>query len=837
VTTVAFQIWLYSSPSTKPLLERLATLSPNETEAIQNTAALLRHELAALAIPEAAIAAIRTAIDRHPNSSFAVRSSATTEDQPGTSFAGQHDSVLNVRGPENVLDAVRRCWISLFNERSISYRLKNGLALQAAAMGVVVQEFLQADTAGVMFTADPISGDDQRVIIESTPGIGEPVVSGTITPEQIIINKAMLRSLKTAAIEGREDRISIGATRRQDPHSSCSLSPEVAARLVELGRKTERLFGAPQDVEWAVRNGKIFLLQARPITRSSLKHEPEIWTNANVVEALPDVVTPLAWSVMGVLMREFIYPIMRRLGLEPDRRPLVDLIAGRAYMNARAMFDFVGKGVGVFHVNVTEAFGGMHSGLEHLIKPDAPRSTKWPDWRELWRMAKVGGWLLPGLFRQQQRVERWRDRILGDLASRPPASLSDEQLAEFPLALLDLAVLGEHDGTWAAAVWMAIAGVGGSAALFHLTRKWFGDSDGRLANLLLSGAQEMNSAENGLALLRLAAWSREHAALKTTLLEPGPFTVTKEKLSHLPLGSEFLRRWDNFMNQHGHQARGGMDIFQPRWSEMPDFVLDMLRVYLQFDAASDPLASLARQAGERRARLTECQRRLRNPFKRWLLGWLIRISQRGLAQRENVKNEGVRMVARLRRAALDAGGRLAVRGVLRERDDVFFLRFEELRAALIGPPGFDVASAIASRKAEDARHRLLNPPPVIVGSYDLDRSASGTVGSRPDTLRGLAVSPGIVTGKARVILQSRNGETLLPGEILVAPYTDPGWTPYFLAAAGLVVDVGGLLSHGSVVAREYGLPAVVNVGPATTWIKTGQRIRVDGFRGEVVLLD
>jgi pyruvate,water dikinase len=327
-----------------------------------------------------------------------------------------------------------------------------------------------------------------------------------------------------------------------------------------------------------------------------------------------------------------------------------------------------------------------------------------------------------------------------------------------------------------------------------------------------------------------------HAALRGT----AGGAELETRLAGLGDGAEFLRRWATFLERHGHQARGGMDPAQPRWAEQPGFVLDMLRVYLGFDADSDPLVVRESRLRERERLLSDCLRRLGDPFRRGVLKAVIWASQRGLVQRENVKNEGVRLVAAIRRAVLEAGRRLVLRGVLPAREDVFFLRLEELEPVLCSRPGFNVAAVIGERKAAHARDGALEPPPLIVGKWDpalKPAEPTGPVqGGVGCVLHGVAVSPGVVTGPARVIRQCDGGERLRAGEILVAPYTDPGWTPYFLAAAGVVVDVGGQLSHGSVVAREYGLPAVVNVRTATTLIKTGQRIRVDGTCGVVTVV-
>jgi pyruvate,water dikinase len=835
VTTVAFRLWLEANRDAVLLLDRLDRLAPQVGPEIRETAAALRQMLAVWPVPQPMQDAIRAAAGqptlrgaaaaRATSRSWAVRSSATAEDLPGASFAGQHDSLLNVRGPEPLIEAVRRCWVSLYNERAVFYRLKNLVPHRSAAMAVIVQEMVPAEVSGVLFTANPVTGDTTRLIIEGAPGLGESLVSGRVNPERRTLDRQSLRAIEPAG-----------------PPRQCLTGP-LTRRLGKLGLKAERLFGRPQDIEWAARDGRAFLLQSRPITAlppapgHGPEPEVEVWTNANVMEALPDVVVPMAWSLLQVMFIEFIYPIMRRVGLDPDARPLVALIAGRAYLNARTLFELVERTGNLLPIDAIAAFGGLHGGLEKVIRPGPAPRRGFMNFRALWRLAKLGRWLLPGLVGQQRLIEQWIGRVSRELARTAPATLSDEELAGHPFGLLRLAVRTDGDRTTAAALWMAATAVGGSARLFDLAHKWLGDADRSLANRLLAGAQEMGSAENGLALLRLAAWARGHPELKQALLEPIPFAALGGALAGLPRGPEFIQRWRAFMEAHGHQARGGMDLFQPRWSEMPDFVLDNLRVYLRFAETSDPLVLQARQRIEREALLAQCRRRLRNPLKRWLFTFLVRISRRGLAQRENVKNEGVRLVAVVRRIALEAGRRLVERGALSQPDDVVFLRLEELGPALAAPPAFDVANVVAARKAEYARHKALSPPPVVIGRFDPDACQPAAAGAQPRTLQGLPVSPGLVTGKARVILQADEAERVQPGEILVAPYTDPGWTPYFLAAAGIVVDVGGLLSHGSVVAREYGLPAVVNVGLATKLIRTGQRIEVDGNRGTVTILE
>jgi pyruvate,water dikinase len=877
VTTAAYGLWLDSFRPARSSFAALDALTAAPTEEFRRKAAELRQALGALPFPEPVARAVRAAVQayRHrPAAGWAVRSSATGEDTPGTSFAGQHESFLGVGGDDSrgggsgrdrececegegegegegepaLCEAVRQCWISLFTDRALFYRRKHGLRSGAAAMAVVVQVMVPADAAGVLFTADPVTGDRERLVIEAVRGLGETLVAGRVTPARFVMEK---ETLEVSAGSGepvhglpagnrRERETTEEETEVRDnpgPTPPCFDAASLRG-LGELARRVECLFGAPQDLEWATCQGNFFLLQARPITRLPPPPDPEpnIWTNANAMEALPGVVTPMTWSFMQILVDHFLHPLLRRVGLDTDKRPLVGLIAGRAYLNARTVVEFphwlAGSGV----AEVTALFGGQPAVQRELQRAAARRKRAFT-LRSVPRLFGVACWLLRGLWRQQRLLEEWRELTFAGLSGIDPGALSDEGLAGYPGAIVRRASAGAGERTWAAAIWMAITGVGGSAVLHRLTRRWLGDTDGALANQLLSGAGGMNSAENGLALLRLAAWVREQPQLAAALLKPGAWAIVAPRLGGVPGGLELLDRWQTFMARHGHQARGGMDIAQPRWSELPDVVFDQLRAYLQFDETSDPLASQARRREKRGMLLEDCRRRLRNPCKRWLLRFLLGAAQRGLVQRENVKNEGVRMVAIIRRLLLEAGRRLVQRGLLAQADEVFFLHFEELAPALCRSKDFDVPATVAARKTERARLEQMTPPATVIGTYVPETSVPEDLPAEARRLQGVAVSPGVVTGKARVILHADAEAHVLPGEILVAPWTDPGWTPLFLAAAGVVVDVGGQLSHGSVVAREYGLPAVVNVGPATRLIQTGQRLCVDGHRGVVTLLD
>lgn len=779
----------------------------------------------------------------------AVRSSATAEDLPDASFAGQHDTFLNLRGPDAIVDAVRRCWLSAFSDRAVAYRLRHGHDHHRVAMAVIVQQLVRADASGVLFTLDPVSGQTDRLVIEGAFGLGEVVVSGQVTPDRIVVDKTTLRvverqvNCKTVEIvptaAGGVRRQEVAAERRDTP----SFDDACARRLGEMARQAERFLGTALDIEWAGGDGKVWLLQARPVTPlAGAGTEPlEVWTNANAVESLPDVVTPMTWSVLDVLfIRGALHPILRNLGLDPERGPWFALRAGRVYMNVGTTVDLLLRGLPlVGDLNLDAAFGGHHGNVGALLA--ARRGRSQPRWR-VGQLARLLWLLLLTAPRVSDRsasafIAKLR-RQVDELVALDVQKLSDAELAGLASRILSRLFPRGGSLTLTAAALGAIAsGFASFSAVWHLSRRWLGDTDGSLANRLISGAGGMASAEAGMDLWRLAAGAREQPAVARVILEKAAFAEVREALGGSPEGEEFLRRWRAFMVRHGHHTRGEGDVHIPRWSEMPDYVLDLARGYLRMNDEAGPLQLQARRSRERQQLLAECRKRLRHPLKRWLFCYLLHKTQRGLAARETVKSEIMRVVALLRPALQEAGRRLAQRGRVHDADDVFFLELLELGPALAGRAAFDVPATVAQRRAEYEQNRRLTPPPVIVGCFDPESCAPNTVDERTQVLRGLAVSPGVVRGPARVILRADAAERVRPGEILVAPFTDPGWTPYFLSAAGLVVDLGGVLSHGSIVAREYGLPAVVNVGPATQIIRTGQWIQVDGNRGRVTLLN
>jgi len=368
-------------------------------------------------------------------------------------------------------------------------------------------------------------------------------------------------------------------------------------------------------------------------------------------------------------------------------------------------------------------------------------------------------------------------------------------------------------------------------------RDWLGAEEQGLGFRLQTAQGGITDTEAGLDLWRLAALAHEDEETQAALLGEDLWDAIRPRLALTDCGRQLVAAWDRFMAAHGHHCHNELELFSPRWAETPEYILHLVRSYLGSIDQTNPLER-QRQLIEERERLTaSCRRKLRNPIKRRLFDWSLRGTWRLARDRENWKSEVVRFLAGARRLFLELGQRLQQQGILADRDDIFFLETSEIEPVVQGRADFDVRQRIAQRRAEYEWNKRQNPPAVVVGRYDPQKHFASAIDTDIKALRGIAVSPGVVTGKARVIAEPSEGRHVEPGEILVAPVTNPAWTPYFLPAAGVVMDLGGVLSHGAIIAREYGIPAVVNVGPASKIIQTGQLLRVDGDRGIVTLLE
>ncbi len=557
-----------------------------------------------------------------------------------------------------------------------------------------------------------------------------------------------------------------------------------------------------------------------------------VWSNVNTAEVLPDVVTPLSWSVLRPVIQALFSGFMTNLGMNVEGHTFFDLVAGRSYANLNTVMGAIRHIPGMRGRGLTEVFGGQQGAAGDLDALDIADEDI-PDldfsvWRMLTRMPRFLVQLLTYRPEHGERIlARLRDRsntlLTEDLGGSSRRDLAGRAAEAIGFLIEDTEM---YEVTGVGVLWEQV--------LFDKGKKWLGEGSNPLIGACLAGLGNNANANAGLALWRLAVMATEEPAVARALGSEGSFSDLRERLTGEPGGDGFLEAWDGFMAEHGHHARGELELLNPRWSEQPDEILDQVRSYLGALGSHDFAGQFEGLVQGREAAEQEVRTRLRNPVKRWLFGYLLRKARTCSPIRENLKNEMVRQLAGVRRLLVELGRRASADGAIEATDDVFFLAMEEL-PLLTG--GEEVRTRIGQRRAQYERNIALRPPPIVVGRFDPARHAEEEAVD-PDlrTLEGFGVNPGCATGPARVILRAGTDQ-MKPGEILVAPFTDPGWTPYFLNAAAIVMDQGGLLSHGSIVAREFGIPAVVNVGPATAIIETGQMLRVDGARGTVTILE
>ncbi len=771
-------------------------------------------------IPEALADELRAA-RAELGPAVAVRSSATAEDLEDASFAGQQDTFLNVRGDDALLDAVRGCWASLWTARAIAYRARRGIDPAEVALAVVVQEMVDADAAGVLFTANPTTGARDEVVIAAAWGLGEAVVGGTVTTDDIVVEKGggRIRSrttadkaVQTVAVEqGTEDRPVPAADRAR-----AVLDDAEAAALAALGVRIEEWFGAPQDVEWARSGGAFAIVQSRPITAlpEAAAPPPTDWTvpdpssfyvRASIVEQLPDPLSPLfAELVDGSVTRSLRALFGELLGRSDVIR---DGDVSLPTVNGYAYYRYSRRGM----VRVTLA--------------------SFPAFRALLRRGRLS---LP--VRWRERAHPQYVRAVEHATARPSDGLSNAALLDDAAALLDAGT------TYYTAVQTIIPLAATSETTFtrfyeRLVRR---AGDPPAATFLLGFESAPIRAEQ--SLYDLAAWTRTHPALTDALRAASPdSTIAAIDADAPPAGvdaptwQEWCDRFQQHLARHGHTVYN-LDFAVPVPADDPAPLLGTLRFYLDGGGA-DPGQRQQRAAQRRAEAMAQVAARL-GPLRRAAFRRLLRWAQAMAPLREDALADVGLAWPQLRRMLRELGARLVAAGVVERADDVFWLH----RAEILADPPVPRAGAVAQRRALWRGQRRVVPPQVLPRGSWWERAFARWLPAASDeqtgaVLHGIGASTGQVTATARVLGGPADFGRLQPGDVLVASITTPAWTSLFAMAAAVVTDIGGPLSHSSIVAREYGIPAVLGTNVATRRIPDGARVRVDGDTGTVTLLD
>ncbi len=842
-------------PAAAPPFGASAAAAPAALEAASRQ---IRDQFAAGVLPPDLATALGAAYAALGQPAVAVRSSATAEDLPELSFAGQQDTLLNVTGLQALLEAVVACWSSLWTARAIGYRLRNAIPHDNLALAVVVQRMVPAEAAGVIFTANPLDGRRTEMVIEGTLGLGEALVSGQVEPDEYRVEAAtglvLDRRLgaKSVSIRPRQG----GGTQTQ-PEEAAHLQalPDPAlADLCQLGRQVAELFEGPQDIEWAWAGGQIHLLQSRPITSlfpvpAGMAPEPlEVIFSFGAVQGLLGPMTPLGRDAV----RAIFAGGGRLFGLDrtPESQTAVYVAAERLFVRITPVVRHrVGRRV------VRAALGLVDPGVQQALVSllDDPRLSITGGMTP--RTARrILPFLLPaiaGLIRSLLRPESQRarlERLFAERLREIDVRCAQATTLAQRLALIE-AILREAPG-FLLPQFVPRFGAG-MFSLNVLNRLAAGLPSGEHEVLAMTRGLPHNvTTEMDLALWRAAREIRTDAAALALMQEAEPEELAARYLAgRLPETAQSVVA--AFLEVYGMRGVGEIDLGRPRWRQDPTPVMQALQSYLGIEEASQaPDVVFARGAVSAEEAIERLAEALRPTPHGWLKARLVRWAARRMRAlaglRESPKFWAVRVMDLVRTMLRDSGRSLVEAGILAHPDDLFFLNFSELRAlaarqeeasASDGGSALDWQALVRERRQAYAREERRTQVPRLLLSdgqafYEGVLAPAGT----DDLLAGSPVSPGVVEGRVRVVLDPSEAP-LAPGEILVCPGTDPSWTPLFLVAGGLVMEVGGLMTHGSVVAREYGIPAVVGVTQATERLRTGQRVRVDGTAGLVTILD
>ncbi len=821
VTTDAFQRIMAHAPSIDDRLERLSRLKPDDREPIRALSAESRRVIEGIAIPDDLAAAITGALARlGEQAAYAVRSSATAEDLPTASFAGQQDTYLNVVGPAAILQHVSRCWASLFTERAVTYRLRKGFDHRKVHMAVVVQQMVFPQAAGILFTADPVTSNRKVVSVEASFGLGEALVSGLVNADvykvrdgEVVAKTIVTKQLAIhASPAGGTQEQAIEPERQQQP----ALTDAQVVRLAQLGRRIEAHFGRPQDIEWCLVDDGFHIVQSRPITTlfpipAAGDGENHVYVSVGHQQMMTDPMKPLGLSLFLLTTPAPMYQAGGRLFVDVTRR--LASPASRA-----GVLDALGKSDPLIRDALQTILD--RGDFIRLLPDEGPGA------------APAGG--APASIKTDPA-------IVAELIGRSQASIaavkrdirtkSGSALLDFILVDLEelKRILFDPQGfqvfmTAIEATWW----------LNEQLQAWLGEKNA--ADTLTQSVPDNVTSEMGLALLDVADVIRPHPDVVAFLshVEDEGFL---DELATLAGGREARDAIWAWLDKYGMRCVGEIDITRPRWSERPTTLVPLILGNIK---------NFEPGAGKRRF---EQGRQEAWKKEQELLGRL-----RALPDGERKAEETKQMIDRVRtfigyreypkygkvsryfvykQALLEEAERLVQAHVLAEKEDIFYLTFQELHDVVRTNHVDD--QLIRQRKDAFRSYQALSPPRVltsdgegITGAYRRDDVPAGA-------LVGLPVSAGTIEGRARVILDMADAD-VEAGDILVTAYTDPSWTPLFVAIKGLVTEVGGLMTHGAVIAREYGLPAVVGVEHATRLIRDGQRIRVHGTDGYVEIL-
>ncbi|MFZ5967277.1 MAG: phosphoenolpyruvate synthase [Bacillota bacterium] len=838
VTTEAYKRIIGETPEFNALLEQLSLLKAEDRERIRETSGKIRSVIEGTAIAKD----IEEAVTRHlaklgDKNAYAVRSSATAEDLPTASFAGQQDTYLNIIGKEAILKHISKCWASLFTDRAVTYRIQNGFDHNKVHLSVVVQKMVFPEAAGIMFTADPITSNRKVVSIDASFGLGEALVSGLVDADIYKVREGKVADKKISTKKLAIYALKEGGTKEQqlgpDRQNMQTLTDEQILQLEKTGRRIEGFFGRPQDIEWCLYEGKFYIVQSRPIT--TLYPVPDVNDGKNHVymslghqQMMTDVMKPLGMSLFPIWLKKITSAPMVGAG-------------GRIYMDVSyelasptASKIFVKSGLGSTDILIQKALYNVLKRKDYIKTLARGKTT----------MGLSGGSMgqVVSGFMQSRKIERENDAgLLHKVFAKHDAQVRDlEQRINGKTGadLFDF-ILQDMDEAYKSIVLdnygVGIVGVFAPGWLKKNLKKWLDEND--VADILTQSLSNNVTAEMGLELLDVADVVRQYPAVMDYFQHASDETFFEE-LEKLQGGKAVGDSIRKYLRKYGARCPGEIDITRPRWAEKPTMLIPLIINNIKnFEPGSHQIIfEQKRLEAERKEQelISRLQQLPGGSQKAEKTRKKISVMRNFIGFREYPKYAMMQRFYVYKQALLKEAALLVQKGVTQEPEDIYYLTFEELREA-VNTNRLDY-SIITKRKGEYEVYEKLTPPRVMTSEGEIITGEYDTGNIPQGAMIGVPVSAGTIEGRARVVLKLEEAD-IEEGDILVTAFTDPSWTPLFVSIKGLVTEVGGMMTHGAVVAREYGLPAVVSVENATKLIKDGQKIRVNGMKGYVEILE
>ncbi|MTI84475.1 MAG: phosphoenolpyruvate synthase [Firmicutes bacterium] len=831
VTTGAYKKIIGHNQEFNALLDQLWGLKVDDRETIGAISGKIRAVIEGIAIDED----IKEEIIHYlaklgEENAYAVRSSATAEDLPLASFAGQQDTYLNIKGKDAILQHISKCWASLFTDRAVIYRMQNGFNHRRVYLSVIIQRMVFPQVSGILFTADPVTSNRKVLSVDAGFGLGEAMVSGLVNADIYKVREGRIVDKKVAtkelAVYASEEGGTVEREVEPKQQNRQTLTDEQILLLERIGRKIETNFGCPQDIEWCLSEDTFFIVQSRPITTlypiPKSDGQNRVYMSMGHQQMMTDAIKPLGMSFFHLLSEN--YPLRKAGG-----RLFVDLTHDLASPIGRKIMlsTMMGKNDPL-----------MRNAILSLTKRKAFMKSL-PRGKKVFSMRTEGmSW---ALFTQAIKIYRQNNvAIMQELISRSEASIRDlkqkitnvsgDELFAFIVEdhkrlkeiLYDPRSLGAMAG-WFAANWIN-----------KNTEKWLGEKS--VADTLSQSVGNNVTSEMGLALLDVADVVRPYPAVMEYFHYASDETFFKD-LAELEGGADVSEAVRAYLVKYGMRCSSEIDITRPRWNENPTALIPMILSNIENFGPNASSVRFKQGMAEAEQKGKELLSRLEQlpggKQKAKKTKKMISVLRNFIGYREYPKYAFIQRYWIYKQALLKEAARLVQKGVIREKEDIYYLSFGELREA-VRTNRLDY-SIITKRKEEYKIYEQLTPPRLMTSEGEVMSGEYNTAGIPKGALAGLPVSSGIIEGRARVVLKMADAD-IEDGDILVTAFTDPSWTPVFVSVKGLVTEVGGLMTHGAVIAREYGLPAVVSVENATKLIKDGQRIRVNGTEGYIEML-